>query len=353
VLEDGQAVVKGDIDADAQLGLPGGGGEIPEPAGPLPTIDEEKGLVTDPATDVAAVKAPRSILHALPTPSRGRASLQAAELASAATTVRSGAKGPEPWNHSSTASQPGQRGGYRELLQLRGQQAMQRSLKQGLVNRTTAQASPSGGTASPVSQMPSQASPPAMPWSPAAAASGLQLQQWLGAQALVSSATQQPQMVPGCGQQLPLVFGGCPQTPTPSPVAGQQSPGAFASCPQQQLVFGACHQLTPSTGSQASPATFSDCSQGSTPLAGQQMLGFGDCSQGTTPVAGQQPQQLVGFADLVHGHQQAFAPDCTQGSASSSGQQELMATLMPDASCFNREQIAEQLRAAVPCCYDD
>lgn len=34
-------------------------------------------------------------------------------------------------------------------------------------------------------------------------------------------------------------------------------------------------------------------------------------------------------------------------------QEELMTALMPDAYCLDREQIAEQLRAAVPCCYDD
>merc|ERR1712060_755592 len=34
-------------------------------------------------------------------------------------------------------------------------------------------------------------------------------------------------------------------------------------------------------------------------------------------------------------------------------QEELMAHLMPQALCLDKEQIAEQLRAAAPCCYDD
>jgi hypothetical protein len=34
-------------------------------------------------------------------------------------------------------------------------------------------------------------------------------------------------------------------------------------------------------------------------------------------------------------------------------QADLMATLMPEAMCLDKEQIAEQLRAAAPCSYDD
>eukprot|EP00421_Protoceratium_reticulatum_P066562 CAMPEP_0168411626 /NCGR_PEP_ID=MMETSP0228-20121227/28296_1 /TAXON_ID=133427 /ORGANISM="Protoceratium reticulatum, Strain CCCM 535 (=CCMP 1889)" /LENGTH=354 /DNA_ID=CAMNT_0008425375 /DNA_START=62 /DNA_END=1126 /DNA_ORIENTATION=+ len=305
-----------------------GSTELQEP-GPLPTIDEERPSLAEDTE--------RTILRALPTPSRSRAALQASrgQAAPADMTARSGARGPEPWSLQGGAAQPGAAGGYRELLQLRGQQAMQRSLRQGPAGSrppaapaAALPASPAGTAASPVAVQgcPGPAVPPPLPWplpsNAGSMASDLQLQQWLGAQ-----------MTNSVAQQMSLVLGSCHQLP-PSPLASQHSPAAFGQ--QSPAAFTSCQPpaLSSPFGEQQAPLVFGLCQQAPmTPVASQQAP--------LTPVAAQQTP--------------AAFPDAEEGSAATPvhDAQKLMATLMPDASCLNYEQIAEQLRAALPCSYDD
>lgn len=245
-----------------------GGKDAAETAKPLATIDEDGGLVAGSAAGAASAKAgaPRSLLRSLPTPARSRA---------AALQARAARGGPEPWNlpaASAPAEASGRTSSYRELLQLRGQQAMHRSLRTSAASRaspTAAAASPTAGVAlanpaALLAAVPVQAPAPA-PATPL----------FLAPAVAAAAAQQQAIAIPACSPQLPFfTVGGACQLGQLSPTSGQQSPSA---------AFGS-------------------------------------------------------------------RPECAMPL---SRPEELMATLLPGARSLDKEQIAEQLAAAVPSCYDD
>mmetsp|Transcript_100856 Transcript_100856/g.200363 ORF Transcript_100856/g.200363 Transcript_100856/m.200363 type:complete len:356 (+) Transcript_100856:58-1125(+) len=235
------------------------------------------------------------------------------------------ALGPEPWGLPDASLppvlQPGAKAGYREWLQARGQMAMQRSL---------------GGTARP--PLPSTAPLPLAavtpgPTSPVS---------WGGMQGDVqlqwySAPAPSPEMSPvaaGAGQQPALGFGVCSQPQLMLPGCSQSSV-AFG-CPQQSPMtsVGSGLQGTTVYNQQTPVASPVACSQAS-PMASH--MAFGGCLPSSpapeTPVAVQQ---------------EVLAPN------ENSEQEQLMAAVMPEGfSGLDKETIAQRLRAAAPCSYDD
>lgn len=303
---------------------------------------------------------PIEAVRRLPTPARGQASnISSSANSNGAISARSsGSKGPEPWGLPSAAAGPAgscelpappqqqpqpwgaaeQSGGYRERLQARGQQAMRLSQRQqqqqpgcagplgtgGLTlapsapppaYTPTAGVPPPPPTAAP-SAPPAAPACPGGPPSPANAAcpwamlgAVQQLQQWFGTAGMQSgmqqvgmmpNGSQQASLMPGCNPQSLMLGGGC-------------SPAAL------QLPAGSC-----GPSPMGSPTNASELSFPVTPAAAMSGGGRTPLMVGT-PCAG----------------------------ACSPSQEELMATLMPDAFCLDRSQIEAQLRAAAPCIYDD
>jgi len=131
-------------------------------------------------------------------------------------------------------------------------------------------------------------------------------------------------MTPINGQQVaPLSYVACQQGPaTP-----------MSSSPQASFSFFGCQQgLATPLGAQQSPMSFFACQQEpATPDGGQSLL------LGTSGQQGPPTPQLP-----------------TASGDGSKSMEDIMATVMgPEVSFLDREQIAEQLRAAAPCCYDD
>jgi len=236
------------------------------------------------------------------------------------------ALGPEPWGLPDAsvppAPQPGAKAGYREWLQARGQLVMQRSLGG---NARPQPSSAAVGQASPVPaqlQLATAAPGPSSPVSWGSMQGDMQLQ-WF------STPAPTPDMSPvGC-PQTPVGYG-CPQQtvmptmssgPPSATVYGPQTPvGSPLACSQaspmaSHMAFAGCHPSTP-VSSQTSAAHFSFFPQGpETPVAGQQEL---------LP-----PQE-------------------------SCEQEQLMAAVLPEGfSGLDKETIAQRLRAAAPCSYDD
>eukprot|EP00411_Alexandrium_monilatum_P032502 CAMPEP_0175354756 /NCGR_PEP_ID=MMETSP0095-20121207/13121_1 /TAXON_ID=311494 /ORGANISM="Alexandrium monilatum, Strain CCMP3105" /LENGTH=317 /DNA_ID=CAMNT_0016652413 /DNA_START=68 /DNA_END=1021 /DNA_ORIENTATION=- len=255
----------------------------------MPVIGEDSQLEAG-AKEGAAIEGParsptQRLLAKVPTPVRSPKSTDAMHKG----------LGPEPWSAADSAVLPATsaaKGGYREWLQARGQQAMQRSLMQGLSPGGRSQAPPPP-PASPAPCPGALAGVLSVPSGPAQ----VQLQPWFGPGAALPPA--------GCGRPA-MLLPGCSATATP--LSGQQSPMAFGS-----LSHGGC---TP-TSAASSPAA-----------------AFGLCIQ---------PQPVMATAAAAINQPPA---ECNQ--------QELMAALMPGGfSGLDCQQIAEQLRAAAPCCYDD
>lgn len=333
-----------------------------QPPAALPTIDEEKRLGAAASKKASAAEGPaRSPAHAVltkvPTPVRSPKAMDlpndttprsqgGGPVDSSRFSMPSPARGPEPWGLQAPAASVAAKGGYREWLQARGQQAMQRSLLQGSspANRTQASVPPPAHPPSAPAPCPGAVSgvlsslgaPPAAPAAPPqpqmvtwGVAGDLQMQQWFGAPNV--------EMSPMGGQQAPLGFGGCGQQSLVLPGCGQQSPLAFSSACQQSA--GA-----PMSGQQ-SPMAYSACGQqASLPFTG------GNCQQGmATPIASQ--QSPIAFGGIC---QQNIGVPSGQQTPKECNQSELMAALMPGSlSGMDGEQLAAQLRAAAPCCYDD
>jgi len=306
------------------------------PAAALPTIEEDQRMTATAASSptskkAASVETPaRSPVHLLlskvPTPTRSPC---ASDFAAEATAARGAGgqspassrfgmppqRGPEPWCLSDplAPAPPTPKGCYREWLQARGQQAMQRSVLNGQQPATGARQQ----VPQPSLPLPQQQAVAlqAATWAVSGEASPMvQLQHWLAAgteMSPVAAHQQSPVAFGTCGQQRPtLTLGpaGCGHQLSQVGVgAGQLSPAAFGACGPQGAAFGACQQ-----GS-------------ATPLAGQQSpTAFGICQPGA------------------------------QSPAQERSQQEILAALVPGGfSRLNGEQLAEQLRAAAPCCYDD
>mmetsp|Transcript_101663 Transcript_101663/g.282989 ORF Transcript_101663/g.282989 Transcript_101663/m.282989 type:complete len:329 (-) Transcript_101663:27-1013(-) len=268
-----------------------------------PTGTCEKAVPVDNTGEPA-----RAVLHRLRTPARSQAPLQAspktpglvssgtsknvagegkAGVGSQGLAAQPKPRGPEPWGLSdpSVPAPPAQRGGYREWLQARGQQAMQRS-------RLRSCAPPPPGA-------PPSALPPA-----------------------VSLAPPPP---PGAAPVLGLeAVAGCQAPGGWSPAVAARSPTAMALPLQPPL------QLAPGCGQQA----VATC-------CGQHQVMM-EATQGGPPFYGAYQQVPVASP--------AQSPVSCGGSPTG---QDLMARFMPEAFAMDRDQLAEQLRAATPCCYDD
>lgn len=260
------------------------------------------------------------------------------------------ALGPEPWGLPDASLPPtpqhGAKAGYREWLQARGQMAMQRSL---------------GSTARPQhsSTAPGQSSHVPVPLPLATAVPGpapsvnwgsmqgdMQLQWFSPAAAsqdltpVGAGAAQQPALGFGVCSQPTLMLPGCPQTPVANGCLQQSLTG-----PQSAQVYGPPTPVaTPMGCSQASPMAFAGCHP-STPVSSHPSTAhYSFFPQGPeTPVAGQQEllAPIVPQQDLLPPQE-----DCEQ--------EQLMAAVMPEGfSGLDKETIAQRLRAAAPCSYDD
>jgi len=250
-----------------------------------------------------------------------------------------GSSGPEPWRLPDPSQPPtpqhGAKAGYREWLQARGQMAMQRTL--GGTARPPPLPSTATGQASPVpvplplaAVTPGPTSP--VSWGGMQGCSGDVQLQWFGAPA------PSPEMSPvaaGAGQQPAMGFGVCSQPHLMLPGCSQTSV-AFFGCPQQSLMtpVGGGMQGATVYNQQTPVATPMACSQAS-PMASH--MAFGGCLPPTpapeTPVAALQ---------------ELLAPN------DNSEQEQLVAAVMPEGfSGLDKETIAQRLRAAAPCSYDD
>jgi len=199
--------------------------------------------------------------------------------------------GPEPWGFPDASMSPASN--YRERLQARGQQAMQRSMYgggSGMPGTPTSAHTPVNSKTSLLGTvpMPSPPQPQALQQAPSPVTS-----QW----------AQQPQQMPAFGV-----------TGLDMSVMNQFSPGG----------------LSPHTFSQASctPQTFGSA---------------GGCSS----------QVLDSSSCVPHGFSFPRSPQLPSGNGFGNQQQDLVAHLMPELLMMDRERLAEQLRLAAPTCYDD
>jgi len=117
-------------------------------------------------------------------------------------------------------------------------------------------------------------------------------------------------------------------------MACQQGPATpMSSSPQASFSYFGCQQdMATPVGAQQAPVSFFGCQpEPATPAGGQPLM----------------------FSTT--GHQTPATPQLPTASGDGSkSMEDIMATVMgPEASFLDREQIAEQLRAAAPCCYDD
>lgn len=248
----------------------------------------------------------------------------------------SGATGPEPWGLPDPLQPPtpnhGAKAGYREWLQARGQMAMQRSLggtaRPPLPSTATGQANSVPATLPLAAVTPGPTSP--VSCSPWGGMQGDVQLQWYGA------PTASPEMspcTPGAGA-APLGFGVCNQTQLMLPGCSQTSV-AFG-CPQQS-------PMTPVGGGMPSAQVYNpqtpvaSSMACSSPMASH--MAFGGCLPPTpapeTPIAAQQ---------------EILLPTPTENNE----QEQLMAAVMPEGfSGLDKETIAQRLRAAATCTYED
>lgn len=260
------------------------------------------------------------------------------------------ALGPEPWGLPDAslppAPQPGVKAGYREWLQARGQAVMQRSLGGNARHQSSSAAAGQASPAPAQLQLATAAPGPSSPVSWGSMQGDMQLQ-WFSTPAPTDMSpvaagagqmsamgfgvcSQSPPMLPGC-PQTPVGYG-CPQQtsmptmssgPRPAPVYAPQTPvgSPLASPMASHMAFAGCHPSTP-VASHPSAAHFSFFPQGP-----------------ETPVAGQ--QELLPPHELLPPQE-------------NSEQENLMAAVLPEGfSGLDKETIAQRLRAAAPCSYDD
>lgn len=307
-----QAAVDGEVSEESPV-MEKFAAEAPPPSAVLSNIGDSKVLSNNgPKLDPAA------LLLRLPTPARGEASA-AVQLPSPTPTTlapiappmaeapaAASPKGPEPWGlpaEAATAPAPSaNKGGYREFLQARGQQAMQRS-------------------------------------------------------------SQMPPLVPG--SRLPGQAGAVPPPPAvPAPgVAGFMPMPGSAPSPQ----MAQCYAGDMSPMSQMSPTSWYGApsfDMPPSPMMQQQVQGMG---QPFSPCMQQQSPMAQGGNSFMMPGQQGFMtptgcppqPACMPGGEQQQsrqwGQEQLQALLMPEASFLDRDQVAQQLKAAAEAqgCYDD
>mmetsp|Transcript_43057 Transcript_43057/g.82540 ORF Transcript_43057/g.82540 Transcript_43057/m.82540 type:complete len:382 (+) Transcript_43057:63-1208(+) len=252
------------------------------------------------------------------------------------------ALGPEPWGLPDASLppvlQPGAKAGYREWLQARGQLAMQRSLGGNARNQPSSAAA---GQASPVPaqlQLATAAPGPSSPVSWGNMQGDMQLQ-WF------STPAPTPEMSPvaaGTGQSSALGFGVC-----------NQSPLMLPGCPQTPVGYGCPQQTsmpTMSSGPPSAPVYGPQTPVGS-PLAASHMA-FAGCPP-STPVSNH--PSAAHFSFFPQGPETAIAAQQELVPPQESCEQEqLMAAVLPDDfSGLDKETIAQRLRAAAPCSYDD
>lgn len=278
-------------------------------------------------------------------------------------------KGPEPWMTtrqpeaatSPTASPTAQpKGGYREWLQARGQHAMHRSLgtpASPLAVPPSSPSTPIGSHMVPLATVPPF---PVGPVMPQMAAQVMNASSASTRMSLQIASTQPPQ---AAAWNVP-----------PSEVQQQWYPQADTSSMASQaplMIPGLCPRssMVQEYVGQAAGFPMMDCSP-------QAML---DCG-GQSPMVAMMGQQSPYGPSLPYSHQAPFIPgereqvweDPVQQMAmqaafeiSPSGRaalkgnlshEEMMAALMPSNQYgpgLDKEELAWQLKAAAPCCYDD
>jgi len=218
---------------------------------------------------------------------------------------------------------------YRELLQARGQQAMQRSMggrpcDSPILSPTTVAsptASPSRGQI--LGSMPPVQVPP-LPGLSSMPSPQDQSMQW-------AHVSQQPQLQqqwynsPGAGpMDLPVgtnPHGGYHQVTPTLPPAAVQGPPLDDACAQSPLLSMMPGCMSPGVGPQLTDIM---CGQ-LTPSTGS----------GPSPMTPQMPNLPI------------------SPGAETWSQEDVMAKLMPGLFGMDKEQLAQQLREAAPCVYDD
>lgn len=283
------------------------------PAEPAKTLEEKPHKAS--TKRASGTRSPaQKLLGKVPTPSRSPRANEAIKMASSAVggADRFGASalGPEPWGaDAEKPAVPAAKGGYREWLQARGQQAMQRSLMQG------------GGRhqGMPASPVPPAACPGPLLTTSAGTAPQVHLQRWFGPGGLDYSATG--------GSQPAVAFSACGRPPLLLP----------GIAPAGQLAYSApATPLSAQPSPLASPLAFGTLSQ---------MSPVGDGS--TTASLGTQPPTPTSAGSWQEGSANATQQkECNQ--------EELMTMLMPGGlGGLDSHQLAEQLRAVAPCSYED
>eukprot|EP00931_Biecheleriopsis_adriatica_P089064 TRINITY_DN63253_c0_g1_i1.p1 TRINITY_DN63253_c0_g1~~TRINITY_DN63253_c0_g1_i1.p1 ORF type:complete len:374 (-),score=99.50 TRINITY_DN63253_c0_g1_i1:212-1333(-) len=301
---------------------------------------------------------PDEVLARLPTPSRApepafaEQPMQEEDLRFSQGHERAGAGSREQWHMQKpeeeqrhmSPSQP--QPSYREWLQARGQQAMQRTITGGSAAMSPA-ASVASPTASPhngqilSSLPPGQAALPALPPLPLSAPASDPMVSWGHVQPPLRQPPLQQQLQQPPMQQPPLQQPWCPTPgldmqyaptghmgPYPQPVqAPALPPAALAHVPPLEE---ACGQQSPMM------SMMSPC--GMAPSMNGDMM----CGQLTPSTAAPSP----------------LAPPAAQMAISHPGlerwsQEEVVAQLMPGILGMDKQQLAQQLRDAAECVYDD
>jgi len=248
-----------------------------------------------------------------------------------------GSSGPEPWGLPDPLQPPtpqhGAKAGYREWLQARGQMAMQRSLG-GTAGRPPLPSTATGQASSVPPTLPLAAVTPGptlpVSCSPWGGMQGDVQLQWYGA------PTASPEMspcTPGAGS-APLGFGVCNQTQLMLPACSQTSV-AFGCLQQSPMTpVGGGMQGAPVYNQQTPVASSMACSS---PMASH--MAFGGCLP-PTPVR----------ATSIAAQNEVLLQTATENDE----QEQLMAAVMPEGfSGLDKETIAQQLRAAAACTYED
>eukprot|EP00930_Biecheleria_cincta_P070244 TRINITY_DN57897_c0_g1_i1.p1 TRINITY_DN57897_c0_g1~~TRINITY_DN57897_c0_g1_i1.p1 ORF type:complete len:342 (+),score=73.90 TRINITY_DN57897_c0_g1_i1:51-1076(+) len=287
----------------------------------------------------------------LPTPSRGGRNLPAVDSTQPASLTAAAApqwpaahtaaqhqqqppvppsnvRGPEPWalpSESAASGIPEVRTNYRERLQARGQQAMNRSL----------------GASSPVP----------LPASPAATVPGVSHGPLAG---LLGSVPPLPQPAPPpawvADVQPPWFAPPTPEAQPPLMIPGLCRQGSLGTdCLGQQSPHGDGYQMMRCGQGMMSPHTGSSESTAASPMGAA--FGMGSFGQPLQMMPDQVPAQMMQ-------HQQLISPQNAQPIQSphqlgSMSHDQMMAAMLPWSLGMDNEHLAAQLKAAANCCYED
>jgi hypothetical protein len=283
-------------------------------------------------------------------------------------------KGPEPWmatRQPEAASSPvatpaaQTKGGYREWLQARGQQAMHRSLGTPASPMAVPPPSPSTPMGSPMVPLATVPPFPVGPVMPQMAAPVVNASSASNRVPLPIASTSPPQ-AGAWNVQCPEVQQQWYPQAEASPMSAQAPLMIPGLCPRGSMVQDYVGQA-----SSISPQGFPmmDCSP-------QAMLECG----GQSPMVAMMGQQPPYGSSLSYCHQAPFipaereqvwedsmqqmgmqptfeiSPSARETSKGNLSHEEMMAALMPlnqYGPGLNKEQLAQQLKAAAPCVYDD